>query len=114
MEGVLRIVPWIEEATSHQTVALHPVAAQLHSVANEAIRCPSKSISPLPSIIESSFDQRSFPTQKQAIDFIEYYRTYDRDIKVDINLPFHSALFLRTTGRQATALSLPFGGGVPR
>ena len=114
MEGVLRIVPWIEEATSHQTVALHPVAIQLHSVANEAIRCPIKSISPLPSIIESSFDQRSFPTQKQAIDFIEYYRTYDRDIKVDISLPFHSALFLRTTGRQATALSLPFGGGVPR
>lgn len=32
--------------------------------------------------IESCFLQRSFPTQKQAIAFIDHYRTYDRDIKV--------------------------------
>ena len=32
--------------------------------------------------IESCFLQRTFPTQQQAIDFIDYYRSYDRDIKV--------------------------------
>lgn len=48
--------------------------------------------------------ERSFPTQKQAADFIDNFRTYDNDIKVVFRMSVHTSSF-RTSASRTSVVS---------
>lgn len=49
--------------------------------------------------------ERSFPTQKQAADFIDNFRTYDNDIKVVFRLGVHTSSFRTNASRTSVGSS---------